>query len=186
MGSLTAEQEAIIVGCLLGDGAMRCKTNALLEVNHSLKQRAYVEWKHAALRDLVATPPRVRRAGPGRMAVRFTTRSLPKLTRLYRRFYRGGRKVVPHGMILSPLSLAVWLMDDGSRSRKAVYLNTQQFSLASQQRLIRYLRQQYGLKSTLNADKQYRRLRIAVESMPRFQKLVGTRILPSFQYKLPS
>lgn len=36
-GSLTEEQKQIIVGSLLGDGAMRIKTNALLEINHSIE-----------------------------------------------------------------------------------------------------------------------------------------------------
>ena len=48
-GSLTEKQKQIIVGCLLGDGAMRIKTNALLEINHSLEQKLlqlklYEQW----------------------------------------------------------------------------------------------------------------------------------------------
>lgn len=50
-------QHAIIVGSLLGDGAMRCKSNALLEINHCLAQRVYVDWKYLALAPFVATPP---------------------------------------------------------------------------------------------------------------------------------
>ena len=34
VGSLTGTHCSIIVGSLLGDGAMRCKVNALLEINH--------------------------------------------------------------------------------------------------------------------------------------------------------
>jgi hypothetical protein len=83
VGSLTEAQEALIIGCLLGDGAMRCKTHALLEINHSVDQQAYVEWKYAQLRNLVATPPKVRRSGWQRVAVRFTTRSFPVLTPFY-------------------------------------------------------------------------------------------------------
>jgi len=46
--SLTSRQEALIVGSLLGDGAMRCKANALLEINHCLAQSGYVDWKYRA------------------------------------------------------------------------------------------------------------------------------------------
>jgi hypothetical protein len=53
VGSLSEVQHQIIIGTLLGDGAMRCKTNALLEINHSAKQRAYVDWKYRQLADLV-------------------------------------------------------------------------------------------------------------------------------------
>lgn len=43
VGSLTERQRSIIIGSLLGDGAMRCKVNALLEINHALQQKFYVE-----------------------------------------------------------------------------------------------------------------------------------------------
>jgi len=37
VGSLTEEQKSILVGCLLGDGTMRKKKNAHLEINHIFK-----------------------------------------------------------------------------------------------------------------------------------------------------
>ncbi|MBI1952535.1 MAG: hypothetical protein HYS41_00210, partial [Candidatus Omnitrophica bacterium] len=186
VGSLTDAQEALIVGCLLGDGAMRCKTHALLEINHSVDQRAYVEWKYRSLQHLVSTPPKLRRSGPRRLACRFTTRSLPVLTAFYRQFYADGAKQIPEGLIISPLSLAVWLMDDGAKSYRAVYFNTQKFDEASQERLIKLLREQHSIDARLNRDKQYWRLRIAVGSVGRLAELVRPYLLPMFSYKLPS
>src|SRR5438477_8387823 len=126
VGSLSEVQHAIVVGTLLGDGSMRCKTNALLEINHSVDQRTYVDWKYRQLVELVRTPPKVRNGNGGRVACRLVTRSLPVLTPYFRLFYEAGRKRIPE-VELSPLTLAVWFMDDGCRSRTAVYLNTQQF-----------------------------------------------------------
>jgi hypothetical protein len=40
VGSLSGTQHALIIGTLLGDGAMRYKANALLEINHCLEQKA--------------------------------------------------------------------------------------------------------------------------------------------------
>src|SRR5215468_7300383 len=116
VGSLSEVQHAIVVGSLLGDGSMRCKTNALLEINHSIHQRSYVDWKFGHLADLVTTPPKMRAGNGRRVAYRFVTRSVPALTPYYRLFYKDGRKRVPN-VELAPLSLAVWFMDDGSRSR---------------------------------------------------------------------
>ena len=65
MGSLSEVQHSIILGSLLGDGAMRCKTNALLEINHSAAQDLYVDWKHQQLASLVATPPKRRKGNNG-------------------------------------------------------------------------------------------------------------------------
>src|SRR6266536_3430094 len=92
VGSLSEVQREVIVGSLLGDGAMRCKTNALLEINHSLHQRSYVDWKYRQLADLVRTPPRARKGNGGRIAYRFVTRSLEELTPYFHLFYGSGRK----------------------------------------------------------------------------------------------
>ena len=184
VGSLSEAQHSLIVGSLLGDGSMRCKTHALLEINHSAAQRSYVDWKYRQLAELVATPPSVRLGNGGRVAYRFVTRSHPSLTPYYELFYEPRRKRVPE-LDLSPLSLAVWFMDDGSRSRSAVYLNTQQFDKAAQWRLVELLQRQWGIKATLNRDKSYYRIRVSVGSMARFGDLVEPHLLPEFRYKLP-
>lgn len=185
VGSLTEAQRSIILGSLLGDGAMRCKVNALLEVNHASTQRDYVDWKYRQLENLCGTRPKLRPGNAGRIAYRFTTLSLPQLTSLYREFYRERHKVVPGSLILTPLALAVWFMDDGSKSYRALYLNTQQFDLGSQQRLIGMLREQWRVVSTLNRDKQYFRMRIAVSSVGRFRDVIEPHMLKQFIYKLP-
>jgi hypothetical protein len=96
---------------------------------------------------------------------------LPVLTPYYEAFYAGDRKIIPI-LKLTPLALAVWFMDDGSKSHHAVYFNTQQFDLESQQRMVHMLGAQLGLRGTLNRDKQYYRIRIAVDSIPRLRKLI--------------
>ena len=184
VGSLSEVQRQIIVGSLLGDGAMRCKTNALLEINHSSNQRSYVDWKYSHLADLVRTPPRIRKSNGGRIAYRFVTRSLPELTPYFGLFYGSGRKRIPE-LELTRLVLAVWFMDDGSRSRNSVYLNTQQYDETSQALLLRLLREQWGIDGTLNRDKTYYRIRISVNGTKRLSRLIDPYLLPEFRYKLP-
>jgi hypothetical protein len=184
VGSLSEVQHAIVTGTLLDDGSMRCKANALLEINHSADQQGYVEWKYRYLADLVATPPRVRDGNGGRRACRFVTRSLPELTPYYRRFYDAGKKRVPN-VELSPLALAVWFMDDGCRSRTAVYLNTQQFDLASQYTLLQALYDQWGIEGALNRDKTYYRIRLSVGGTRVLARLIEPHLLEEFRYKLP-
>ena len=185
MGSLSEIQHSIVVGSLLGDGAMRCKKHALLEINHCYEQRSYVDWKHRHLFELVGTGPKARAGNGRRVAYRFTTLSREVLTPYYRAFYASGRKSIPE-IRLTPMMLAVWFMDDGSKSYRSVYLNTQQFALADQQRLISMLAQQFGIQSSMNKDKSYYRLRMAVASVPAFKEIVRPNILPEFEYKLPT
>jgi hypothetical protein len=86
---------------------------------------------------------------------------------------------------LAPLALAVWFMDDGCRSRNAVYLNTQQFDEQSQAVMLELLREQWGLDATLNRDKCYRRIRISVDATKRLATLIEPYVLPELRYKLP-
>lgn len=185
VGSLSGTQREIIVGCLLGDGSMRCRANALLEINHSIDQKRYVDWKYRWLADLVSTPPRARPGNGARVAYRFVTRSLPELTPYFQAFYGPEGKRIPVALELSPLTMAVWFMDDGSRSRRAVYLNTQQFARDEQERLLRLLHGQWGIEGSLNRDKTYFRIRISVESTKRFRNLLDPHMLPELSYKFP-
>jgi recombination protein RecA len=185
VGSLSETQRSLIVGTLLGDGAMRCKVNALIEINHSAEQRAYVDWKHQQLAELVGTPPKPRNGRGGRVAYRFTTLSRPELTPYFRAFYPNGKKVVP-AVTLTPLALAVWFMDDGSKRHRALYLNTQQFDLEDQLRLLEMLETQFGIHATLNREKTYYRIRIAVRSVSQFVELIRPHLLNTFEYKIPA
>ena len=96
-------------------------------------------------KNLVITPPKWRKGNGDREAYRFFTRSLPVLTPFYNEFFVGGKKIIPHNLKLDALSLAVWFMDDGSKSRPAIYLNTQQFTVDEQNRLIFLLKDQFGI-----------------------------------------
>lgn len=187
MGSLTSAQHAILVGSLLGDGTLRRqgnRLNALLEVNHSYKQKEYVDWKWQHFQDYILTSPKTRKGRGVRIAYRFTTRSLPMFTKYHNWFYVNGKKRVPNDIKLNPLSLAVWFMDDGTRIRSAFYLNTQQFTLSEQKFLQELLLKTFGFKSALNRDKNYFRIRVSTESTMGMRKLIEPYIIPSLRYKL--
>ncbi len=184
MGSLTEEQSSVVVGTLLGDGYMRCKNNAHLQITHSLKQKKLVIWKYNKLKNLVRTKPTYY-FNNGRNCYRFFTRSLESLTPFYKQFYKKGVKIIPKDLSLDNLALAVWFMDDGSKSYNTVYLNSQQFSVEQQNRLIKFLKNNFGIESTLNKDKEYFRIRIRVKSIGTFINLVKPFVIPSLKYKLP-
>ncbi|MDO8498786.1 MAG: LAGLIDADG endonuclease [bacterium] len=186
VGSLTEEQKSILVGCLLGDGTMRKKKNAHLEINHCYAQKVLVDWIFSKYKDLVITKPKWRKGNDNREAYRFTTRSLPIFTPFYDQFFPKGKKIIPNKLKLSPLTLAVWFMDDGCKSRSSIYLNTQQFNLDEQIQLIDILQNQFGIEATLNKDKIYYRIRIRTQSIKIFIKLVEQFVLKEFRYKIPS
>ena len=187
MGSLNQAQQSILNGSLLGDGNLRLakgKLNALFEVNHTVKQKLYVDWKYENFKSFVLTGPKARKGNGARIAYRFTTQSLPVFTSVYKRFYQNNHKVIPADLKLDPLALAVWFMDDGSKSRSSVYLNTQQFSLEDQAKLLNILKKEFNLIGKLNKDKYYFRIRITTESTQSLKNIIRPHVLPLFSYKL--
>ena len=186
VGSLNQAQKDIIIGTILGDGYLRIvreRKNAFLEVNHSFSEKDYVDWKYNHLKEFVKSVPKSRKGNGKRVAYRFYTRQMPDLTIFFQEFYDNKKKIIPSWLKLNPLILAVWFMDDGHKSYKTYYLNSQQFSLEHQKFLIKLLLD-LGIKSTLNKDKKYFRIRIKQESAQRFKNLISRFIIPKMKYKL--
>jgi len=187
MGSFTQEQKSILVGSLLGDGYARIipkRKNAFFEFNHGFKQKKYVDWKYMKLKEFVTTPPKAYKNNGSRIAYRFFTQQNEYFTELYKKFYLIGHKSVPDGLKLNPIILSVWFMDDGSKSYNTYYLNTQQFNVSSQEKLRGYLQKVFNIKSALNKDKIYYRIRIKQESVNKMRNIIAAYIIPSMQYKL--
>lgn len=187
VGSLTQSQLSIIIGSILGDGYLRIipgRKDVFLEINHSIKAKEYVDWKYNMLKDICVSPPKERVIDDTRTAYRFYTQQHLGLTKLFKMFYKNGKKIIPSSLVLNPIILAVWYMDDGSKSRKHdVYLNTQQFSINCQKILLNKLRD-LGLKARLNKDKKYYRIRFLKESVKDFNRVIYPHIIKSMQYKL--
>lgn len=192
-----------MVGSLLGDGCLRimgrCKFPAF-SVSHGKDQKNYLFWKYEKLKRWVSTPPwqeeRIYHKDRTRKTVswRFQTLSNSAFSRLYDSFYKGRTKVVPENIVellSSPLTLSVWIMDDGNKNHNAVFLNTQGFTLEDQLKLIRALGDIYGLNTTVNKHsiwdgRQLYRIRVDNKSTKKLAKIVRTRILPEFYYKIPN
>lgn len=184
MGSLTGYQKSVLIGLLLGDGSLRKKRNTLLEINHSSKQSSYVMWLYEIFKDFVNTPPKIRKSGKNREAMRFTTLSFQCFNHFFDRFYSHSCKVIPNDLVLDDVSLAVWIMDDGSKDRDSIYLNTQQFNLEHQDTLIKAL-SVLDIEAKLVRDKKYFRLRILKNSLNKVKALVQKHIIPTMCYKIP-
>ena len=187
VGSLTQFQRSVIIGTILGDGYVRIfpnRKNALLEINHSYNAKDYVEWKYSVLSNVSGSWPKMRNGKNGRKAYRFYTKQLPELTELFNKFYRNNKKIIPEDLILDSIILAVWFMDDGSKcSQSDFYLNTQQYSVDDQIKLVTKLKM-LGLESRLNKDKKYWRIRFLKSSIPKLNELISDKILSSMRYKI--
>ncbi len=198
--SLTSHQREVIIGSLLGDGTMRigkgCR-NANFKVEHGLEQKKLVEWKYQQLKSLVFTEPRLsyRYKEEGEKYPKswwFRTIRHPQITEIYKQFYTGevyrtGRKTVPKlvNKWLTPLALAIWIMDDGNYSQKSINISTYSFSLDEIESLQKIIARKFGLRSKFyrDRDKGYRMTFNRLESA-KIIHIIRPYIIPSMMYKI--
>jgi hypothetical protein len=109
-------------------------------------------------------------------AICFGTYALPCFAELYNLFYPDGKKLVPLniGELLTPLSLAYLICDDGGFSKRdrAVVISTQSFSKEEVNLLIGVLNQKFGLNCTINKNTNGFVIRIPSKSLPILQALL--------------
>jgi hypothetical protein len=193
--TMTMRQKQILEGMLLGDGHIERQANAptaRLKVEHSESQATYVAWKYIEWRRWVRTPPRTRlrsnRLGTTSANVGFTTLSHEEFEEVRTRFYRHRRKVIPMDLELTPLNMAVWFMDDGSRKSKqcrGLYLNTQSF-MNEEIDLLRYvIRRDIGIETTVRQQSDGSQIYVPSPSVAGMIDFIGAQVLPSMRYKLP-
>jgi recombination protein RecA len=107
-------QWEVLLGGLMGDGALsptRSGNGARLRWGHGPKQVEYADWK-ASLFANIGTSRSTNAAG----AVFYDVTPLPELAALREAVYVGGKKILSDDYLkrLTPLSLAIWYMDDGT------------------------------------------------------------------------
>ena len=159
-------QVQVILGALMGDGSLSKPVrtddaSARFRMGHGAKQAAYLDWKVS----LLANIPHAKTANvKGAVFADFTP--LAELAELRETVYFGdGKKHLTWEYLknLTPLALAIWYMDDGcftvrrreSRSGPGgvtgrVEICVEAMSPGSRERLVRYLRDTYGLDVTLD------------------------------------
>ena len=187
---LSLRQQEVLVGTLLGDGCLaKHGYHHRLHVKHAVAQRALVEFKYDAFRDLISMRPHSfdqQLNGRGYPCVQFATRTSPALSEWHARFYRAGRKVVPADIAryLTPLAVSVWLMDDGAADFAGVTFQTHSFRADELELLRGALNLNFGVATTCRRNKGGMVLYVGAGQLSRLRALVEPHILPEFGYKL--
>lgn len=118
---LSEQCKEVILGSLLGDGSLKIHPqykNARFSFRHSIKQKEYFFWKLKQLKEISGEKcwwlQSNNELGGGKL--RYQSLALESLTSLYeltnkRQKFHIRRKWLN---MLTPLSLAIWWLDDGS------------------------------------------------------------------------
>ena len=203
---LTDDQISILYGSMLGDAGK--KSERRIKFVHSYHQKEYIFWLHEKFSNLsgkmsskIMTSSITKKKST---IYGFSTKSHSEIENCNNIFYRTGKKEVHKEILefLSPLALAVWMMDDGScdwnergrRKRKHVnfspvfYFSTDGFSFDSCVLLRDFLLSKYNISTRIRIrdrnDKKYNIIYVDNKSNNDFVSLIKPYILPCLLRKI--
>jgi len=118
----------------------------------------------------------------------FNTFTFRSFNWIYEMFYNKGKKVISLKIekYLTPLALAVWIMDDGGWAKPGTRIATNSFKLEEVEFLASVLRKNFDLDCTvqkIGTIDQYS-IYIKGSSIPALRKLVLPYLHPSMHYKV--
>jgi ubiquinol-cytochrome c reductase cytochrome b subunit len=190
---------SIIFGSLLGEGDVEIKKDGTrITFFQEAMHVKYLLWLHNQLATAGYCNPtvptigkRLGKKGKVRKTIRFVTWTYTSFDWIYDLWYVNGVKVVPQsiGDYLTPLALAIWVMDSGVKASVAEGAGlkfTNCFSYSDCLLLVQVLHKNFGLKATIQStgvSSQYR-IYIPKESMVELRNIVGPFIIPEMKYKL--
>ncbi len=192
---LTKRQKEILVGMLLGDCCLEKRwKNARLRIEHGLGQKDYLMWKYKEFQKLATSKPRIvssfhRKTKKAYRRWHFSTFSFPELNSYQTKFYAEKRKRVPRDilkLLKSPLSLAVWFMDDGYKRNdcNALRINTDCFRMREQKLLQQCLKDNFGIKTKLHRKGKSWNIYIPSEETEKFCKIIKPYVVSELRYKI--
>jgi len=202
---LCEEKKDIIIGSILGDGSMVYhKTSKLQDskctfsMTQGERQAGYLSWKSKKLYPLIhSSDVRPYQCGKSFVAVK-TSIFHPYFDYIRSQFYINNKKFIPKRFAenLTPLSMAIWYMDDGSflkhkNSRQAV-LCTDSFAKESVQYMASSLEYRFKLRTRVYeyspkgalGKGPYPRIYILRDSVSAFFNIITEHVHPTMRYKI--
>jgi hypothetical protein len=88
------------------------------------------------------------------------------------------------GLYITPLALAVLIMDDGCWTGNGVRIATNCFKLEEVKLLANMLVKLYGLNYTIQTIEGHYSIYITKDSIPKLRNLLLPYVIPSMRYKL--
>jgi len=205
---LTQRQKEILYGSLMGD-AKRQHTEWLSSAGfgHCEAQKDYLMWKYIEFSNIVSenslrfNEDIDKRRGNRTAGYRFYTMANSDVEIILTQFYGGGKKIITQEILnnLTSLSVAVWMMDDGTvdwkyRMRKEnkwgispeIKICTDSFSDEECSLIIEWFKNKYNIDSHIRYHNKGKFPRVVIKStsVQDFFKLIEPHIIPSMRYKI--
>lgn len=195
IGPHNEEIMSFLVGCILGDAGAERNMNGgvrfifkqsaihkeyLYFLHEFLNRRGYCNNDIPALKEY---------HGPYifYFYFKFDSYSFTSLLPLYHSFYSNkGVKRIPYNIqeLLTPLALAIWIMDDGSQHGNGLRLATHCFTEMEVELLMFAINSKFNLICTKHLNNKCHVIYISSKSMDKLKNLVVPHMCPSMLYKL--
>lgn len=186
---------SIQVGSLLGDGWGEKRFNATrFHIHASAKNIEYIMWQknlqfeHGYCSE--KKPKIMKQIGKNNKiyySIKIRTWSFSSQNYIYDEFYTTKTKIVPSYNFLfshlTPLALAIWIMDDGSKDGKGLRISTNYFKKEEVIKLQQIQYNRYKLTSTIRNQKDQYILFFPKKEMKLLYSIVQPYIVPSMLYK---
>ena len=187
---------SLLFGSMLGDASMEKDGNGSrfafyqekINGEHLLGIHTFLADRGYCLRTEPKVFTKLTKGGKVRSLYRFRTFTYSSFNSIYELFYINGSKVVPAVIAdyLSPIALAVWIMDDGCKASSGLKIATNSFTLQEVKFLCKVLNDKYQIEAkphSAGVPNQYV-IYINRKSIDKLAKLVKPYIHPSIIYKL--
>lgn len=126
--------------------------------------------------------------GKVRKTVRFATWTYTSFNWIHELWYANGIKRVPDciDLYLTPLALAIWIMDDGAKVGKGLKFSTNSYSYGDCLKLVNALANNFNIKSTIQSAgvKDQHIIYIWKESMDNLRNIVSPYMIKEMRYKI--
>lgn len=195
IGPHRLEVLAFFTGSLLGDGfAERHGKGVRLTIHVSKRNITYLTFLQHYLLNfgyVSSRKPKISKSigskGHIYYSIKLRTWSFGRLEFLRKDWYPKGVKVLPSNLelLITPLRLAVWAIDDSHFTGSGILLYTDSFTKEEIQRLGQILEDKFGLAWHLRLHRRkYWRIYIPAKAVPLFRTLTAPYFCESIKYKL--
>lgn len=197
-GPLDIRILSIIYGSLLGDGHAEKRKGGKgtrITFYQEGSHQEYLLFLHSLIANLgycntkiPKITTRIGNKGKLRQVIRFSTWTYESFNSIHNEWYINGVKRVPKSIdkYLTPLALAIWVMDDGYKASKGLKLATNCFIYSDIEYLVSILKKKYDLNCSIHSSEipdQYC-IYIQHNSMDKLREILKGYIIPSMKYKI--
>lgn len=187
-------QKEFLVGNLLGDGCLykdNKKSNFKLSFSHQEKHAEYFHWKISMMDPFINNWYKSNNPKKNSVMLHTATICHPDFNKFGEMFYTKDRiKIIPDNLntYLTPLALAVWIMDDGNLNNVNMRIESSSFTKEENEKLVDYIKDCFNLDSKVMGfkykNKQYWQMTLDKKNTQILSEIIRPHVVECMKYKL--